>query len=391
VSHLTQPGVPLKALVEAMDAAVSRHVGVPPAGLVPGAVVLVVHRDEEVVHRAYGHAQSHFDEQGGSEPRPMVADTVFDLASLTKVVVTTAAIMRLVAEGTIALDRRVADFLEEFRDGRKAAIRLRDLLTHRAGLWEWWPLYVHATNRDEAVRTAASLPLRYQVGEERHYSDLSMILAGAVVEMVTGERLDAYARRSIFEPLGLHDTGFVPRAEMPPRCAATSIGDANEQHMLATDDPYPTGMRPDDFNGWRTHTLVGEVNDGNAHHALGGVGGHAGLFSTARDLARFGQMLLGRSMPGGLSLSEEVVAEFTSPGVDDGQGLGFWTNRWDEVGLGTGGFGHGGFTGAQFLVDPVADLVVVLLTNRIHRPLPYPSIVPMWRDVLATTADFLRD
>jgi CubicO group peptidase (beta-lactamase class C family) len=320
----------------------------------------------------------------------MEADTVFDLASVTKVVVTTTAIMLLVAEGAVALDQRVAEFLEEFGDGPKAAIRLRDLMTHRAGLWEWWPLYVETANRDEAVRATAGLPLRYPVGEARHYSDLSLVLAGAVVEMITGERLDAYAQRAIFEPLGLRDTGFVPRADVRPRCAATSIGDANEQHMLATDDPYPTGKRPNDFTGWRTHTLVAEVNDGNAHHALGGVAGHAGLFSTAPNLARFGQMLLGRTTPW-LSLSEEVVAEFTSPGVDDGQGLGFWTNRWDEAGLGPGGFGHGGFTGTQFLVDPVADVVVVLLTNRTHRPLPYPSIVPLWRDVLATTADFFRD
>jgi CubicO group peptidase (beta-lactamase class C family) len=319
----------------------------------------------------------------------MATDTVFDLASVTKVVVTTTAIMRLVAEGAVVLDQRVGEFLDEFVDSRKAAIRLRDLLTHRAGLWEWWPLYVEATNRDDAVRAAAELPLRYPVGEGRHYSDLSMILAGAVVEIVTGERLDAYAQRAIFGPLGLSDTSFEPRTDEWVRCAATSLDDAYEQHMLATDEPYPTGKRPDDFTGWRTHTLVGEVNDGNAHHALGGVAGHAGLFSTATDLARFSRMLMGRSTSG-LDLPEDLVAEFASPGVDDGQGLGFWTNRWDEAGLGPGGFGHGGFTGTQFLVDPAADLVVVLLTNRTHRPLPYPSIVPLWRDVLLTTADFVR-
>ena len=375
-----------------MDATVTRHVGSPPAGLASGAVVLVAHGGESVVHRAYGHAQTQFDEQEQSLPRPMRVDTVFDLASVTKIVVTTTAIMRLVAEGELALDRRVAEYVDEFRDGDKAAVRLRDLLTHRAGLWEWWPLYIEASDRDAAVRAAAALPLRYPVGEERHYSDLSMILAGAVVETVTAERLDAYVQHAIFEPLGLRDTGFLPGPDVQVRCAATALGDAYEQHMLATGEPYPTGRHPTDFQGWRSHSLVGEVNDGNAHHAFGGVAGHAGLFSTVRDVARFGQMLLGRNPVSRAGpLPEEVVAEFTSPGVDEGQGLGFWTNRWAEAGLGPGGFGHGGFTGTQLLVDPDADIVVVLLTNRTHRPLPFPSIAPLWHEVLATTSAFLRD
>jgi len=210
---------------------------------------------------------------------------------------------------------------------------------------------------------------------------------------VTGERLDAYVQRAIFEPLGLRDMGFLPSAELHASCAATSVGDAYEQQMLATGNPYPTGKQPTDFERWRAHTLVGEVNDGNAHHALKGVAGHAGLFSSARDLARFGQMLLGRG-PNPSSteafVPAEVISEFASPGVDEGQGLGFWTNRWAEAGLGPGGFGHGGFTGTQLLVDPAADLVVVLLTNRTHQPLPYPSIATLWHAVLATTSNFLR-
>lgn len=380
-------------VVGAMDAAVSRHVGAPSLGLVPGAVVLVAHRGEIVVQRAYGHAQTNFDGGEQRPPRPMRVDTIFDIASLTKVCATTVAIMHLVAEGHIALDVRVAKFLPEWQKEDRAEVRLRDLLTHRAGLWEWWPLYVEASNRAEAVKAAAGLPLRYAVGAGRHYSDLSMILAGAMVEAVTGERLDAYVRRMIFEPLDLRDTGFLPGAELRARSAATSTGDTYEQHMLATGDPHPTGRRPGDFKRWRTHTLVGEVNDGNAHHVMGGVAGHAGLFSSAGDLARFGQMLLERGVAsdGTRILPEEIVAEFTSPGVDEGQGLGFWTNRWAEVELGRGGFGHRGFTGTQLLVDPAMELVVILLTNRTHQALPWPSIKPLWRDVLATTAQFVRN
>jgi serine-type D-Ala-D-Ala carboxypeptidase len=373
----------------AVEAAVGRFVG--ESGLVPGAVVLVEHRGETLVHRAQGHAQTHFDGAERRAARPVFRDTVFDLASLTKVVVTTTALMRLVAEGRVALDQRVAEFLPGFGARDKAAVRLRDLLTHRAGLWEWWPLYAEASNRDAALGAAAELPLRYPVGESRHYSDLSLILAGAVVEAVTDERLDSYVRREIVEPLGLDDTGFLPEPALRARCAATSLGDAYEQRMLATGDPYPTGKRPTDFQGWRTHTFVGEVSDGNAHHAFGGVAGHAGLFSSARDLARFGRMLCERGATSdGRILPAWVVDEFSSPQVDDNQGLGFWTNRWAEVGLGRGGFGHGGFTGTQLLVDPSLDLVVVLLTNRTHRSLPFPDITPLWRALLAAVRDDLR-
>ncbi|MGH2698251.1 MAG: serine hydrolase domain-containing protein [Actinomycetota bacterium] len=373
-----------KAAGEVLDAVVSRHAD-SRVGPVPGAVVLVARHGTVALHRAYGQAQTHRDGEPLEVPRPMRPDTVFDVASVTKIAVTTPALMRLVADELVELDAPVSALLPVFSGEGKAGVLVRDLLSHRAGLWEWWPLYLEASGREEAIAAAAELPLRYRVGEARRYSDLSMILAGAIIEAVTGERLDAYARRTIFEPLGMRATGFLPSPELRLRCAATSTGNSYEQHMLATGDPYPTGRRATDFHRWRTHTLVGEAKDGNAHYALRGVGGHAGLFSTASDLARLGQMLLDHgAYRGAQVLPEEVVRECTSPGVDDRQGLGFWTNRRAEVGLGRGGFGHGGFTGAQLFAEPETDLVVVLLTNRTHCPLPYPSIEPLWRDVLAT-------
>ena len=154
--------------------------------------------------------------------------------------------------------------------------------------------------------------------------------------------------------------------------------------MIATGSPYPVEGDPDDFDGWRDYTLVGEVNDGNAFYAWGGVAGHAGLFSSARDLTVFGQTLLNGGGYDTFRLaSDEVVAEFTSDQFDRGQGLGFWTARLSPLaGPEAGGIGHGGFTGSEFVVDPSRGLVVVLLTNRQHPDMPYASVFPVWRQVL---------
>ena len=133
------------------------HIGPPPAGLAPGAVVLIEQEGATVLNQSFGYAETQFDGQAHSGPRPMLPDTVFDLASVTKVCVTTTAIMRLVADRELALDQPVGEFVVEFREKSKAGIRLRDLLAHRGGLWEWWPLYVEADDREGAVRAAARL------------------------------------------------------------------------------------------------------------------------------------------------------------------------------------------------------------------------------------------
>ncbi|MGH2821347.1 MAG: serine hydrolase domain-containing protein, partial [Actinomycetota bacterium] len=344
-----------------------------------GAAAVVVERGRRVLEVAVGRAQAHDRGTPLAEPPAATVDTIYDVASLTKVCATTAAVMCLVGDGALDVDTPVGAFVPEFIGGAKDGILLRHLLTHRAGLWEWWPLYAGTAGPREALHRAAGLPLRYPVDASRHYSDLGMVLAGEIVERVAGEPLDAFAARRVFAPLGMIDTGFLPDPGLEGRIAATSTGNPHEVHMLATGEPYPTGVSPDAFTGWRHHTLVGEVNDGNAHYAFEGSAGHAGLFSTARDVAAFGQELLG-SDP--VIFDPAVVERFTRDDVEPGQGLGFWTDRLGDAGLGRGGFGHSGFTGCELLVDRSRELVAVLLTNRLHVGYPHPVIRPAWRDLL---------
>ena len=292
--------------------------------LFAGAVVLVARAGAIVEESAYGHRATHSDGHALVEPPPMETRTIFDVASLTKVCATTPALMRLTGEGELGLDLPVGELLPAFSGDGRERITLRHLLAHRSGLWEWWPLYLRARTRQASTLEICRLPLRYPVGEARHYSDLGMMLAGEVVRTVSGRPLDHFLREAIFDPLGMDDTTYNPQPRLRDRIAATSFGDDYERRMLETGEPYPTGQDPGAFDGWRTHTLVGEVADGNAWHAFGGVAGHAGLFSTAADLATLGQMLLDRGRYGDRRiLDDSVVAAFTRPGEDPGQGLGF--------------------------------------------------------------------
>lgn len=327
-------------------------------------------RGGDVVHEAVvGDAF-----RDGGRHEPLWEGALFDIASCTKAVATTAAVMALVTRGEVSVD----DPLHRFLPSPDARITLRHLLTHRAGLVEWQPLYLGAGSRDEAVALAAALPLRYPVGHGRHYSDHGLILTGAVVERVTGMRLDEAVAALVTGPLGMTATRYGP---IPPEQAvAYGRGDDIEQAMVRDEEPYPVTLE-------RTHTVTlrsgwvrGEVSDGNAFHAMRGISGHAGLFSTLDDLTRFGSALLDESG----AWSRPVVDSFLQPGPD-GQAVGFW---WFPA---TGGpaYGHPGFTGAWFLVDPVASSVAVLLSNRLHVMAPgqrVPAdIGPLWLDYLAAT------
>jgi CubicO group peptidase (beta-lactamase class C family) len=341
----------------------------------PGAVLLVMRDGAVANERAAGMAQI------GARGRPMRADMIFDLGSITKIAVTTAVVMALVERRVLDLEAPVSCWLDGFTGGGKERVTLTHLLTHRAGLWEWWPVYVTARERAAATDVICSLALRYPVDSARHYSDLSFMLLGEVACRATGEELDRLAARLVFEPLGMGDACFRPPGELRSRIAATSHGDAYERRMIATGDPYPVEVDASRFDRWREHTLVGEVNDCNAHHAFGGVAGHAGLFSSARDLARFGQALAGGGTYRGTRVWNAATVDlFTREHRDPGQGLGFWARRLQ--GASGAGVGHAGFPGTELLVVPDEDLIVVLLTNRLHargRPLP---LDPAWHKLL---------
>ncbi len=326
--------------------------------------------DAVVAHRAvWGSA---FDD--GVHPEQLRDTALFDIASCTKGIATTGCLMTLVGQGEITLD----DPLAHYRISPDPRITLRQLLTHRAGLVEWQPLYLASGSRDEAIDLAARLPLHYGVDEARHYSDLGFVLLGAVVETVTGQRLDAAVASLVTGPLGMQHTGFGPVE--PSSAVAYGHGDDIEQAMIRDGEPYPVTLDTTRTATFRDGWIRGEVSDGNAFHAMNGVSGHAGLFATLDDVTRFATALV----DGSSLWSSATLDQFLVPG-DDGQAMGFW---WLPA-AGGPAYGHPGFTGARFLVDRARASVAVLLSNRLHVMEPGqrvpPDITPVWLDYLAAT------
>lgn len=328
----------------------------------PGAVLLVAQHGRVLEERAFGHTQL-FDDHGDAlpAPPPMRTSTLFDLASVTKVMATTFAVMILTDRGRIDLDAPVYRYLPDFRGAHLDSITIRHLLSHSAGLAQWQPLYYHARNARETYDVIRHMPLEWGVGEGRHYSDLGFMLLGYIVERVSGQRLDAFLARELYEPLGLHATTFLPKAHGLTGFAATEWGNGYERHMVY-DSTFGYRYRgdPTAWDGWRDYVLVGEVNDGNAWYANGGVAGHAGLFSTAAELRVLLDLLNQRGEYGGRRyLSARVVDAFLTRDRYDNY-LGWMLPR----GLPEGSFAHTGFTGTYVLGVPAYQLSVVLLTNR---------------------------
>jgi CubicO group peptidase (beta-lactamase class C family) len=315
---------------------------------------------------------------------PMRWETATDAGSVTKVA-TTVALMALVEANAVDLDAPAASYLPEAAGGPAGPATIRDLLEHQAGLWEWWPLYLSGGRGAEALSLAATLPARYPRGHGRHYSDLGFILLGAVVARVAGADLADAVGALVFDRFGLGSTRYAaPRPAVP--VAASSHGDAIEREMVRSGVPYPVGSDPDTFQGWRTHTLVGEVNDGNAFHAFGGVSGHAGLFSTASDLLHLAAGLSG-SLHGDGPLHRDTVAAFLTPGRDPVQALGLrvWRRRRGPA------FGHGGFPGVTFALLPQRDAALVMVTNRLHATGTPRATEAMWLRVLDAADEALAE
>jgi CubicO group peptidase (beta-lactamase class C family) len=254
--------------------------------LIPGAA-FVVSQDGRVVHeRAFGYAQlNDYDGHRLPAPRAMKTTTMFDLASVTKVMATTMAMMLLVDRGRVDLDAPVNRYLPDFRGPHLDSITVRQLLQHSSGLVQWQPLYYHAANTAQTYAAIRDMPLGWGVGEARHYSDLGFMLLGDIVERVSGQRLDAFVEQNLYRPLGLRSTTFNPKARGFSEFAATEQGNVYEKHMVY-DSTFGYRYRgdPTAWNGWRQYVLNGEVDDGNSFYANRGVAGHAGLFSTAGDV-----------------------------------------------------------------------------------------------------------
>lgn len=309
------------------------------AGGYPGAAVVVGRRGAAVWEKGFGRL-------GWEKTSPWVSTdrTIYDLASLTKVVGTTTALMVLYDEGKIRLDEPVSTYIPEFSGGEKDRVTVRMLLEHRSGLPAGRDLWRIARTPDEARSAVISTPLGCEPGRCYEYSDLGADMLGFIVEAVAGERLDQFLSERVFTPLGMHDTGFRPADSLKARIA------------------------PTESNSARGYGLQGEVHDENAF-ALGGIAGHAGLFSTAADLAVFAQMMLnGGEFNGTRVVADSTVALFTT------RAAGTRALGWDTCGgsgscgkyLGADAYGHTGFTGTSLWLDPDRDMFVILLTNRVH-------------------------
>jgi CubicO group peptidase (beta-lactamase class C family) len=340
------------------DSLVSAAVGKSTAG-----AVLVVSKDGHIVKEtAYGFAQlNDYAMRRLDQPVPMRTSTVFDLASVTKVMAGTNAIMLLVDEGKVDVDAPVYTYLPDFRGVHLDSIRVRHLLQHSAGLVQWQPLYYSASNKAQTYQVIRNMPLQWGVGEGRHYSDLSFMLIGYIVERVSGQSLDAFLAQRLYAPLALPVIGFNPRTRGITELASTEQGNLYEKHMVY-DSTFAYKYRgdPASWNGWRQYVLSGEVDDGNSWYANGGVAGHAGLFATARELSVLLDMLLDHGASGGRQLikPETVNRFFTRDRYDNYLG-------WQRPAtLPEGSFSHTGFTGTYVLGVPSQHLSIVLLTNR---------------------------
>jgi CubicO group peptidase (beta-lactamase class C family) len=295
----------------------------------------------------------------GTDGVPMTRQLALDLASVTKVASTTTLAMRLVADGLLELEAPARRYLPDFHSD----ITVEHLLTHTAGLQPWWPLYCDSRDRDRALLRAQTLPLATAPGTAWKYSDLGMILVGLIIERITTlGQADAF-RKLIAEPLAL-GASYGP---IPAEQAVTSAdGDMYEFQMIATGRPYPVPFGTDAFEGWREHSLRGEVDDGNAAHALDGVAGHAGLFGTVDDL-----LLLGAALRDG-QLGD--VARFARPtAVHPEQAVGF---RRMQLATGRGPLTllhHGGFTGTFFAVGLEQPVVIAGGAMRLYGTLSHPS------------------
>lgn len=304
--------------------------------LVAGAVVLIGSHDRVLFERAYGRVGA------APEARAMTVDTVFDVASLTKVVATTPSVLKLAEEGRISLLDPLTKWFPEFVGHGKDEIRVLNLLTHTSGLDDI-PL-VSGSALKSAIEGAAAQKLKGEVGSRFKYADLNFILLAELTRRATGAGLDLYSHASFYEPLGMVNTGFNPKDR--ERCSSTVCDD---------------------------RVLTGEAQDYLARQ-LGGVAGHAGLFSTAHDLALFCRMMLGGgSLEGRRVLAQRTVDQMTAPYFSRGgevvRGLG-----WDIASpyssprgekFSRVSFGHTGYSGSSIWIDPVSDTFVVLLTARL--------------------------
>ncbi len=332
------------------------------------------------------------DAQGDAVRQPeahaATLETIYDLASLTKPLVTGLLCARLVESGQLTLDTSVAQYLPEFDRPDKHHITVRELLTHTSGLPAWRPLYLIANEKEGALAAIANEKLVYKTGKRVAYSDLGFIVLGFLIQQLTGASLEELTRRMVIDPLKLRRTFFNPAGELRTDIAASETGNAYELAMCEGDfsSTFPESKR------WicRKQIIWGEVHDGNASF-LGGAAGHAGLFSTASETLRLAhQFIAGRSE---LLAKEtcELFRQNMTKGLNEARSLAWQlaATKGSTAGpaLPPDAFGHTGFTGTTCWIDAERQRVFILLTNRTHdHALPFTNINSIRREFHALAA-----
>ncbi|WP_010651330.1 serine hydrolase domain-containing protein [Oceanobacillus massiliensis] len=344
------------------------------SGLTPGAVTLVSRSGSIVQTGAYGHSYLYADDQFQlvDDPVEMTEDTLFDLASISKIFTTTAA-MILYEQGLFELDDPVAEHIPEFAAGGKGNVTIRQLMTHISGLPASAPVDEQEGDREDRLQYVLEYPLANEPGEVYTYSDLGMITLGVLVERLSGMRLDEFVEKEITRPLGMRDTMYNPPASLNDRIAAT------------------------EFQPWTGREIIlGTVHDEKAYY-LDGVAGHAGVFSTAKDLAILAQMYLNEGRYKGKQIIEPETVEMLTtnqiPGfVDNDHGLGWEMNQmWYMEGLTeTNSLGHTGYTGTSIVINPDNETIAILLTNRVHPSRDMGTINPIRRDFAKQVAESIQ-
>jgi CubicO group peptidase (beta-lactamase class C family) len=299
-------------------------------------------------------------------------DTIYDLASLTKPLVTGLLCARSVEAGALALEDSVSRYLSEFNRADKSSITVRQLLTHTSGLPAWRPLYLLAESKEDCLTAIAKEPLQAKPGAQVAYSDLGFITLGLLLQRLHGADLNSLAHREIFAPLELRQTFFNPAQAARTGIAACENGNAYERDMCERDFSAKT------YSKWRVGTVWGEVHDGNAYF-LGGVAGHAGLFSTARETLRLANQFIAPQSQLLKANTCELFRQNLTPGLNEARSFAWQLAATKDSTAGYSlppdAFGHTGFTGTSCWIDAAAERVFILLTNRTHaRVLPFANI-----------------
>ena len=369
------------------------------AGYFPSAVYLVAEKNEIVLHEALGNAVV------VPEIIPAKKDTIYDLASLTKVLVTGLYAAYLIEVGRLTIDDRIAKFLGQFDGTGHNNVNVRQLATHTSGFKSWMPFYLESTNPLRVVDTIAKQPL-VEASSEVVYSDLNFIILGQIIQKIESSRIDLAISEMFEDKLGLRNTIFNPLVEpdlhriSQTDIAASEKGNGFERQTCvelgylpgSTPAKNPVAIAPGS-DSFRTEIIWGQVHDGNAYF-MGGVSGHAGLFSTAEEVFKVAQQFL----PNYTTLLRPETCELFrtnfTPRMNEHRSFAFQLATTPESTAGTKmspeSFGHLGFTGTSLWIDPVKERVFILLTNRTHNhDLPFVNLNSVRRQFHDLAIDYL--